>query len=94
MLAWMFCCIVNLSVTVKQIGPSLLTDSCLTLGEHVFASSQHCPVLAMIITTHVFSPTADFGFARYLQSNMMAATLCGSPMYMVSVFNNMFLKCC
>uniref|UniRef100_A0A8C9W3I0 non-specific serine/threonine protein kinase n=1 Tax=Scleropages formosus TaxID=113540 RepID=A0A8C9W3I0_SCLFO len=25
---------------------------------------------------------ADFGFARYLQSNMMAATLCGSPMYM------------
>uniref|UniRef100_A0A2K6ABK0 non-specific serine/threonine protein kinase n=1 Tax=Mandrillus leucophaeus TaxID=9568 RepID=A0A2K6ABK0_MANLE len=26
---------------------------------------------------------ADFGFARYLQSNMMAATLCGSPMYMV-----------
>ncbi|XP_029412314.1 serine/threonine-protein kinase ULK1 isoform X3 [Nannospalax galili] len=28
------------------------------------------------------SSTADFGFARYLQSNMMAATLCGSPMYM------------
>uniref|UniRef100_A0A8C3BVT6 non-specific serine/threonine protein kinase n=1 Tax=Cairina moschata TaxID=8855 RepID=A0A8C3BVT6_CAIMO len=25
---------------------------------------------------------ADFGFARYLQNNMMAATLCGSPMYM------------
>ncbi|KAM8814178.1 serine/threonine-protein kinase ULK2 [Rhynchonycteris naso] len=25
---------------------------------------------------------ADFGFARYLHSNMMAATLCGSPMYM------------
>ncbi|XP_037672786.1 serine/threonine-protein kinase ULK1 isoform X8 [Choloepus didactylus] len=25
---------------------------------------------------------ADFGFARYLQSNTMAATLCGSPMYM------------
>uniref|UniRef100_A0A3Q4IAA3 non-specific serine/threonine protein kinase n=1 Tax=Neolamprologus brichardi TaxID=32507 RepID=A0A3Q4IAA3_NEOBR len=24
----------------------------------------------------------DFGFARYLQNNMMAATLCGSPMYM------------
>lgn len=31
-----------------------------------------------------FSVLADFGFARYLQSNMMAATLCGSPMYMVS----------
>ncbi|EHB08105.1 Serine/threonine-protein kinase ULK2 [Heterocephalus glaber] len=27
---------------------------------------------------------ADFGFARYLHSNMMAATLCGSPMYMAS----------
>ena len=27
---------------------------------------------------------ADFGFARYLQGNTMAATLCGSPMYMVS----------
>ncbi|KAJ8408586.1 hypothetical protein AAFF_G00252210 [Aldrovandia affinis] len=25
---------------------------------------------------------ADFGFARYLQTNMTAATLCGSPMYM------------
>ncbi|XP_055450060.1 serine/threonine-protein kinase ULK2 isoform X1 [Psammomys obesus] len=25
---------------------------------------------------------ADFGFARYLHSNTMAATLCGSPMYM------------
>ncbi|CDQ66552.1 unnamed protein product [Oncorhynchus mykiss] len=25
---------------------------------------------------------SDFGFARYLQNNMMAATLCGSPMYM------------
>uniref|UniRef100_A0A672LV90 Serine/threonine-protein kinase ULK1-like n=1 Tax=Sinocyclocheilus grahami TaxID=75366 RepID=A0A672LV90_SINGR len=25
---------------------------------------------------------ADFGFARYLQANTMAATLCGSPMYM------------
>ncbi|XP_029371686.1 serine/threonine-protein kinase ULK1 isoform X2 [Echeneis naucrates] len=24
----------------------------------------------------------DFGFARHLQNNMMAATLCGSPMYM------------
>ncbi|NWV23857.1 ULK2 kinase, partial [Origma solitaria] len=26
--------------------------------------------------------STDFGFARYLHSNMMAATLCGSPMYM------------
>jgi len=38
--------------------------------------------------TNVFLYIADFGFARYLHSNMMAATLCGSPMYMVgdSVF--------
>ena len=26
---------------------------------------------------------ADFGFARFLQEGVMAATLCGSPMYMV-----------
>jgi hypothetical protein len=32
----------------------------------------------------LFYQIADFGFARYLHSNMMAATLCGSPMYMVS----------
>lgn len=34
----------------------------------------------------LFCEIADFGFARYLHSNMMAATLCGSPMYMVSEF--------
>lgn len=28
---------------------------------------------------------ADFGFARFLQDGNMAATLCGSPMYMVGV---------
>lgn len=39
---------------------------------------------AAALLTHLSSPAADFGFARYLQSNMMAATLCGSPMYMVS----------
>lgn len=27
---------------------------------------------------------ADFGFARFLQDGNMAATLCGSPMYMVN----------
>lgn len=35
------------------------------------------------LLTRLSPPAADFGFARYLQSNMMAATLCGSPMYMV-----------
>ena len=28
--------------------------------------------------------SADFGFARFLQDGVMAATLCGSPMYMVT----------
>ena len=30
---------------------------------------------------------ADFGFARFLQDGVMAATLCGSPMYMVSTMS-------
>lgn len=29
---------------------------------------------------------ADFGFARFLTDGVMAATLCGSPMYMVMGF--------
>uniref|UniRef100_A0A8C7V7H5 non-specific serine/threonine protein kinase n=1 Tax=Oncorhynchus mykiss TaxID=8022 RepID=A0A8C7V7H5_ONCMY len=33
-------------------------------------------------STNTCIKIADFGFARYLQNNMMAATLCGSPMYM------------
>lgn len=33
---------------------------------------------------------ADFGFARFLQDGNMAATLCGSPMYMVSAPWNIF----
>lgn len=37
-----------------------------------------------LIFSFLFCEIADFGFARYLHSNMMAATLCGSPMYMVS----------
>lgn len=31
--------------------------------------------------------SADFGFARFLQDGVMAATLCGSPMYMVRTFS-------
>lgn len=41
------------------------------------------PRASAALLTRPSSPAADFGFARYLQSNMMAATLCGSPMYMV-----------
>lgn len=42
----------------------------------------------------LFLFVADFGFARYLQNNMMAATLCGSPMYMVSVICLQDFLCC
>lgn len=31
---------------------------------------------------HITLKIADFGFARFLQDGVMAATLCGSPMYM------------
>ncbi|XP_017304458.1 serine/threonine-protein kinase unc-51-like, partial [Diaphorina citri] len=31
---------------------------------------------------HIKLKIADFGFARFLQDGVMAATLCGSPMYM------------
>ena len=34
--------------------------------------------------------SADFGFARFLQDGVMAATLCGSPMYMVSFVSLVF----
>ena len=32
---------------------------------------------------------ADFGFARYLTGTDMAATLCGSPLYMVRLHNRL-----
>lgn len=35
--------------------------------------------------------SADFGFARFLQDGVMAATLCGSPMYMASLYGVLFL---
>lgn len=34
---------------------------------------------------------ADFGFARFLQDGNMAATLCGSPMYMVNIVRSLHL---
>ncbi|RWS29667.1 serine/threonine-protein kinase unc-51-like protein [Leptotrombidium deliense] len=33
-------------------------------------------------TNNIILKIADFGFARFLQDGVMAATLCGSPMYM------------
>ena len=35
---------------------------------------------------------ADFGFARFLQDGVMAATLCGSPMYMVCFILCLFCR--
>lgn len=35
---------------------------------------------------HILFILADFGFARFLHDGNMAATLCGSPMYMVWKF--------
>ena len=42
-----------------------------------------------IIYCIVFLLVADFGFARFLEADMMAATLCGSPLYMVSFANRL-----
>lgn len=36
----------------------------------------------MLMYNVELSVPADFGFARFLQDGVMAATLCGSPMYM------------
>ena len=36
-----------------------------------------------VATSEITLKIADFGFARFLQDGVMAATLCGSPMYMV-----------
>lgn len=38
------------------------------------------------VTFESFIFVADFGFARYLSGTDMAATLCGSPLYMVIIF--------
>ena len=37
------------------------------------------------VTGSIRLKIADFGFARFLHDGVMAATLCGSPMYMVSL---------
>ena len=39
----------------------------------------------------LFVSLADFGFARFLQDGVMAATLCGSPMYMVMILQFIFI---
>ena len=41
--------------------------------------------LSFISLKLISSILADFGFARFLQDGVMAATLCGSPMYMVII---------
>ena len=41
---------------------------------------------------NLLSVSADFGFARFLNDGVMAATLCGSPMYMVCLFYLFFFS--
>jgi len=43
------------------------------------------PNLLFELNVYVMMFAADFGFARFLQDGVMAATLCGSPMYMVVI---------
>jgi len=50
------------------------SELCLTSYRHL---------IELLICVVVFA--ADFGFARFLQDGVMAATLCGSPMYMVII---------
>lgn len=38
-----------------------------------------------ILFEMTFIILADFGFARFLEEGMMAKTLCGTPLYMVSL---------
>jgi len=40
-----------------------------------------------VVVVVVVFVLADFGFARFLEDGSMAATLCGSPMYMVCIMN-------
>ena len=39
----------------------------------------------MFYKVSCFVLSADFGFARHLMEADLAATLCGSPLYMVSI---------
>lgn len=45
-------------------------------------SIETCFIKLSPLTFDVWFQIADFGFARVLQEGVMAATLCGSPMYM------------
>jgi len=46
------------------------------------AASEHSLVPAVGVMTLPMLKIADFGFARHLPQQMMAETLCGSPLYM------------
>lgn len=65
--------------TMKVHLDSFLAPNIYSSSSFSFLSSS-----PSFLPSLTFMSTADFGFARYLQNNMMAATLCGSPMYMVS----------
>ena len=46
--------------------------------------------ITMSLITRILPTSADFGFARYLSGTDLAATLCGSPLYMVSTQSFIF----
>lgn len=93
---WQQCCFCTpqyeLCLECRAVLSVLLSPVCL----HSFFT---VPTIVVCVTgdnntcVSCLCSAADFGFARYLQSNMMAATLCGSPMYMVSVFYSLYFLC-
>ena len=87
----------NILLSLPAGRKSHSTNTCIKIGAfHTVSYTQHVrvglSVSFMLVLEHAFVFVqhlsslfvADFGFARHLQNNMMAATLCGSPMYMVS----------
>ncbi len=62
------------------------TSSAAAAAPSAADSKQPAPIaddLTMTIPKPPFLKIADFGFARYMQPQSLAATLCGSPLYMV-----------
>jgi len=51
----------------------------------LYAKDQSTPT-TLTTPQSLLLKIADFGFARHMQPMSMAATLCGSPLYMVRTF--------
>lgn len=69
----------------NDLLPLCTASALLHLGQHNIIHRDIKPQNVLLQTTpsgNVVCKVADFGFARYLESEL-AATLCGSPLYMV-----------